>query len=138
MNFLQKNYNVGQLVGHKTNVTAAYFYEISSEKDLVNLPKIYEFSQKENLEILFISGGTNILFSAKNFAGIVIKNSLTGWNFDQKTKILATFSAEKISEIAENLEKKFGENIWHRFIGLPGAIAGAVVGNAGCFGLETE
>lgn len=138
MDFLQKDINVGALVWHKTSVLAKYFFEIFSENDLSKLSEIYQFSKQNNLEILFISGGTNILFARDFFDGIVIKNSLLGWEFDKKTKILSTFSAEKIWEIAENLEKNHNEPLWHRFIGLPGAIAGAVVGNAWCFGLETE
>lgn len=138
MNFLIQNHNVGQYAGYKTRVIAEYFYEISSEENLENLHKIYIFSQENNLPILVISGGTNMLFGVDFYPGIVIKNFLMGWRYDIDAKKLETSSAEKIWEIAETLEKKYNEPIWHRFIGLPGAIAGAVVGNAGCFGLETE
>ena len=138
MNCIKTNHNVGQYAGYKTRVLAAYFFEILTEKDTEKLSEIFAFSREKNLEILWISGGTNILFAKDFFPGIVIKNSLKGWNFDEQAKKLSIFSGEKISDIAEVLEKKFGERIWHRFIGLPGTIAGAVVGNAGCFGLETE
>lgn len=49
-----------------------------------------------------------------------------------------SYSTEIISQVAEVLEKKYGNPLWHRFIGLPGSIGWAVYGNAGCFGLETE
>jgi UDP-N-acetylmuramate dehydrogenase len=55
-----------------------------------------------------------------------------------KTKALNTQSNESIWEIAEALEQKYDNPLWHRFIGLPGSIGGAIYGNAGCFGLETE
>lgn len=138
MNCLETNHNVGQYAGYKTRVLAAYFFEILTERDTEKLSEIFAFSREKNLEILWMSGGTNILFAKDFFPGIVIKNSLKGWNFDEQTKKLQIFSGEKISDIAETLEKQFDEPIWHRFIGLPGTIAGAVVGNAGCFGLETE
>lgn len=138
MNCIETNHNVGQYAGYKTRVLAAYFFEILTEKDTEKLSEIFAFSREKNLEILWISGGTNILFAKDFFPGIVIKNSLKGWNFDEQAKKLSIFSGEKISDIAEVLEKNFSEPIWHRFIGLPGTIAGAVVGNAGCFGLETE
>lgn len=138
MNFLETNHNVGQYAGYKTRVLSAYFFEILTEKDAEKLGEIFAFAHEKNLEILWMSGGTNILFAKDFFPGIVIKNSLKGWNFDEQAKKLSIFSGEKISNIAEVLEKNFGEPIWHRFIGLPGTIAGAVVGNAGCFGLETE
>lgn len=119
LDFLIPNHNIGQYTGYKTRVTAKYFFEIFSLKDLPKISEIFTFAKQKNLPILFISGGTNMLFARDFFDGIIIKNYLTGWNFDKKTKTLTTFSAEKISEIAENLEKNFGENIWHRFIGLP-------------------
>ena len=85
-----------------------------------------------------IGGGTNLLFSREYFAGVVIKNSLQSWNFDQKTKILHAYSADTIWKIALALEEEYHETIWHRFIGLPGSMGGFITGNAGCFGLEAE
>ncbi len=46
-------------------------------------------------------------------------------------------SGQSIWELAESLEKDHAITLWHRFLGLPGSIGGAVFGNAGCFGLET-
>lgn len=43
-----------------------------------------------------------------------------------------------IWDIARDLESTYDEYLWHRFVGLPGSVAGAVYGNAGCFGLETS
>jgi len=45
-------------------------------------------------------------------------------------------SGHPIWELAESLETEHGMTLWHRFLGLPGSIGGAVFGNAGCFGLE--
>jgi UDP-N-acetylmuramate dehydrogenase len=87
---------------------------------------------------LFIGSGTNMLFAFENFDWIVIKNNLFWWNYDEKTKILTSYSQEKISDLAEILEKKFEQKLWHRFIGLPWSVWGAVYWNAWCFWLETE
>lgn len=95
-------------------------------------------SNNKKLPILFIWGWTNMLFAFDIFQGIVIKNSLQGWNYDVNTKILETYSNEKIREIAESLENNFSQDLWHRFIGLPGSVWGAIFWNAGCFWLETE
>ncbi|MEI6711163.1 MAG: hypothetical protein WCK88_02795 [bacterium] len=45
-------------------------------------------------------------------------------------------SGHPIWGLAESLEKDHNITLWHRFLGLPGSIGGAVFGNAGCFGLE--
>ncbi len=134
--FLQENAEVGQYSGYKTRVRARYFYEIKSLKEVGLLHEIYQFSQITNLPIIFISGGTNILFSQSQMQAIIIKNSLDGWEYDAEKKALHCQSNAIITDIAKALENDFGQDIWHRFIGLPGTIAGAVVGNAGCFGLE--
>ena len=79
-----------------------------------------------------------MLFAFDEYNGIVIKNNLSGWTYDNETKKLESYSNEDIWEISEELETKNGQDLWHRFIGLPGSIGGAVFGNAGCFGLEIE
>lgn len=61
-----------------------------------------------------------------------------GWSYDTKNYILETHSQDAIWQIAESLEQDFHQDIWHRFIGLPGSIGGAIYGNAGCFGLELQ
>lgn len=55
-----------------------------------------------------------------------------------RQKMLHAYSNQSIWDIAEALEKDYDQPIWHRFIWLPGSVWGAIVGNAGCFGLETE
>ena len=74
-----------------------------------------------------------MLFSEPVFRGVVIKNSLTGWKYDNEKRILQTHSADSIWNIAESIESEYQNMIWHRFIGLPGSIGGAIYGNAGCF-----
>nr|MDD3720198.1 UDP-N-acetylmuramate dehydrogenase [Candidatus Gracilibacteria bacterium] len=138
INYLQKNVDITELSNFKTKAFAKYYFEVHSRQDIEKIYEIYKFAKSENLKVLFIGGGTNLLFAFDSFDGIVIKNCLQGWTYNKKTKILESFSNEKIWKIAESLEKDYGQDLWHRFIGLPGTIGGAVFGNAGCFGLETE
>lgn len=134
--FLQENAEIGHYSGYKTRVIARYFYELQSLDEVALLKETYAASQHLKLPIIFISGGTNMLFSSSKLEAIVIKNSLENWTYDANTKVLSCESASNITDIARSLEKEYQQNIWHRFIGLPGTIAGAVVGNAGCFWLE--
>lgn len=133
LSFLMKNQEIGHYSGYKTQVFAEYFFELTSESDLEKLSEAYRFAQEQSLPLLIISGGTNILFAVDRFPGIVIKNSLSGWEYTPENKHLRAFSDAKIWEIAQTLEDDFLQPLWHRFIGLPGSVGGAVYGNAGCF-----
>lgn len=135
---LQENKNITHLSGYRTPTIARYYFDVAHEWDIQHLREIFAFSQQENLPILIVSCGTNLLFAEPTYRGIIIKNSLTGWEYDKTTKILKSFANESIWHIAETIEEQYHNSLWHRFIWLPGSIGGAVYGNAGCFGLETE
>ncbi len=138
MDFLEKNKDISQLSNFKTPAKAAWYFEVNSEDDLDNLKQVIDFAKSKDLKVLFIWGGTNMLFAFDTYNWVVIKNNLSGWNYDRENKILESYSNENIWEIAEQLETKHSQDLWHRFIGLPGSIGGAVFGNAWCFGLEIE
>lgn len=138
MKYLLKNIDITNLSNYKTPAKTRYFFEIQDISDIDKLYEIVQWWKKQSKKILWISGGTNMLFAFDIYDGIVIKNSLKWWNYSQKTKLLESYWSESIWEIAEDLEKKYNQHLWHRFIGLPWSIAGAVYGNAWCFGLETE
>jgi UDP-N-acetylmuramate dehydrogenase len=129
---------VGQYTGYQTRVQSAFFIEITSPQDLTSLHQAYIWAREQGIECLMIGGGTNILWWAAYYPWLVIRVGLTGWDYDQVTQRLRAASWEKIWNIAESLEQDHDQDLWHRFIGLPGSIWGAVTGNAGCFGLETE
>lgn len=138
MKYISENINITNFSNFKTPATAKYFFEITSENDIGKLFDIVEWSKKEDINILWISSGTNMLFAFDEYKWIVIKNSLKWWTYHTDTKILESYGAESIWNIAESLERECWQDLWHRFIWLPWSIAGAVYGNAWCFGLETE
>lgn len=138
MDFLEKNKDITELSNFKTPAKAKYYFEINSEKDVEQLKPIYDFANLHNVKILIVWGGTNLLFAFDEFDGIIIKNNLKGWFYDDSSKILVAYSSESIREIADSLEVEYKQKLWHRFIGLPGSVWWAVFGNAGCFWLETE
>ncbi|MCH8518517.1 FAD-binding protein, partial [Candidatus Gracilibacteria bacterium] len=138
LEYLRRNVPITELSNYKTPAMTSYFFEISSSQDLEKLPEIYTWSQNEEIPVLIVSGGTNMLFAFDKYPGVIVHNKLSGWNYDVQNQRLFTYGSESIWNIAEVLEKKYNQDLWHRFIGLPGSIAGAVYGNAGCFGLEVE
>ncbi|MBS8121516.1 UDP-N-acetylmuramate dehydrogenase [Candidatus Vampirococcus lugosii] len=136
MCFLKRNIDISNFSNFKTKASAKYFFQINNLQDVLLLNDLFDFANKNNLKILFVGAGTNILFAFYEFDGIIIKNNLNGFDYDKGAKILNIYSNELISNISEKLEYEYDENIWHRFIGLPGTVGGAIYGNAGCFGLE--
>jgi UDP-N-acetylenolpyruvoylglucosamine reductase len=114
--FLLKNHEIGHYSGYQTRVVADYFYELMSEDDIMKLSEIYQLTRSMDIPLLIIGGGTNILFASDRYEGIVIKNSLSGWEYDSKSKILHTSSNESIWDIASALENEYDQPLWHRFI----------------------
>lgn len=138
MDFLQKDVDITNLSNFKTRAFAKYYFEIHDRQDVDKLTDIIDFASREELPLLFVSWGTNMLFAFDIYNWIVVKNCLKWWTYDPESKILEAYSSEAISDIAIRLENDFWQNLWHRFIGLPWTIAGAVFGNAWCFWLEAE
>ena len=135
---LQKNKDITQLSNFKTPASARWYFELNNMTQLSEFKDVIVFAHTKKLPILLLWWWTNMLFAFDTYEGIVIKNNLTGWNYDSDTQILETYSNESIWQIAESLENDCGQDLWHRFIWLPGSVGWAIFGNAGCFGLEIQ
>lgn len=137
-NLLQHDIDISHLSHFKTMAKTKYYYEINEINDVFHLKNILDFSHENNLKLLFVWSGTNLLFSFDVFNGIVIKNNLKWFHYNAHTQILEIYSSESIRDIAKKLESDYRQIVWHRFIWLPWSIGWAVFWNAGCFWLETE
>ncbi len=138
LDILQENINITHLSNYKTPATTRWYFELNTLQDIEFLSQIFDFVDKYNIPVLCISWGTNMLFAFEKYEWLVIKNNLSWWSYDRDTYILNTASNEAIWQIAETLECDFWQDLWHRFIGLPGSIWWAIYWNAGCFGLEVQ
>ena len=138
LDYLERNVDITDLSNYKTPARASYYYELKDTHNLERLTVIYNFAKSENLPVLIVSWGTNMLFAFDVYNGIIVHNALRWWSYNSDTKLLQSYGAESIWDIAEKLKIQYKQPIWHRFIGLPWSIAWAVYGNAGCFGLETS
>lgn len=133
---LQEHADISHLSGFHTPAKARYFIEYNG-KNLEELKSAARFATENSLPILTISGGKNLLLAFDEYLWLVIHNNSKGYEFIQNTqKKIQVASGQSIWELAESLERDNNITLWHRFLGLPGSIGGAVFGNAGCFGLE--
>ena len=132
---IQQNIDFGELTTMKIGGKAQYFVVVKSIEDFKNAIK---FSKRNNLPIFILGGGSNTIVKNQNFAGIVIKNEIKGF--------------EKIFENDENIEFhiKSGEN-WHNFVKyvvskgfsgceamamIPGTVGALPIQNVGAYGQE--
>ena len=130
-NFSLKNYNTFGI-----DVSAKYFAEVTS---LEELREALNYSKTESLPILFLGGGSNVLFT-RDFNGLVIHLDLKG-------------VTEEISNENEVLViSKAGEN-WHEFVQyclaknygglenlslIPGNVGTSPMQNIGAYGTEIK
>ena len=135
---LIKNKDISNLSNFNTKAYSKYYFEINSRQDIDSIYEIYNYALKNNLKLLFVAWGTNLLFAFDIFDWIIIKNNLSWWTYNSETKILESYSNELISDISESLLNNSRQVLWKRFIWLPWSIWWAVFWNAGCFWLETE
>lgn len=138
IDILSENHDISNLSNFKTKAYAKFYYEINSLEDIKNISLLYKKSIEENIGFLIIWGWTNMLFAFDIFDWIIINNKLSWWTYNKESKILESYSNEKIWDISKSLEDNYWQNIWHRFIGLPGSIWWALFWNAWCFWLEIE
>lgn len=136
--FIEKNKDITQLSNFKTKAKAKYYYEFNNLEQLHELKLIFKYIQDNDVQHLIVWWWTNMLFAFDIYEGIIIKNNLKWWSYNEKNKILESNSAESIWDIAQILETDDHQDLWHRFIWLPGSIGWAVYWNAGCFWLETQ
>lgn len=115
---------------------AAYFYELL-EKD--RLPELIESEVFKNNEVLFLGGGSNIIFT-QDFSGLVVRVHTQGIRIVEEHDDFALIEAEA------------GED-WHGFVmhtlslglnGLenlsliPGSVGASPVQNIGAYGVEVK
>lgn len=122
-NIILKNYTTADVGG-----PARYFYKATSAP---KLKEAVDFANKQNLPILILGGGSNLLISDAEFPGVVIKNEIKGiLGFKQILKVgagalLSQLVATAVRQNLAGLQK---------LAGIPGTVGGAIYGNAGAYG----
>lgn len=136
---LQQNVSLKDYSSYKIGGNASYFLDAKTKEDIIEGIKTWDKLSKdfpENSKRIFVLGrGTNILFSDTGFDGLVIKNSIAGFErLGEKITVGAGESFAKLLDFC--IVNSLSGLEWAG--GLPGTVGGAVRGNAGAFGGETK
>lgn len=115
---------------------AKFFVKLNS---LDKLPQLIEYSRCEQLPIVVLGNGTNVLFADKGFAGIVLQlpqgvlqSSVNTASAPRELLISAGYPLGKLVSSCRALNWGGLEFL----AGIPGTVGGAVVTNAGAHGGE--
>ena len=95
--------------------------------------RLRTWAEDRSLPFLHIGEATNILVSDKGYQGLVIRNRIT--QRERQGKEVEVGGGESLSGTIRWLNR-LGLSGLERMYGIPGTVAGAVVGNAGAYGQE--
>ncbi len=97
------------------------------------LDSAWQWSRRRGLPVLFLGAGSNVLFADAGYEGLVIRNRLRGR--ERAGNEVRVSGGEDLGETIRWVNG-LGLAGMERLYGIPGTLAGAVVGNAGAYGQE--
>ena len=122
------NENLKKYNTYKVGGTASY---IVFPKNVDKLIELIGFIKKYNIKYKVIGKGSNIVFSSKNFDGIIIKlDKLNDCEVDDT--VIEVGAGYSLSKLAISMTKK-GLSGLEFACGIPGTIGGAIFMNAGAY-----
>lgn len=136
---LERNKDISRLSAFKTPATTEYFFEFDHRDKSTELVSALAYIRSQGLPVVYIASGTNCLFAFDHFPGIIVHIGLKAAEFSRHSDrlVLRADSGALLGPLVLESIKSYGVPTLLPWVGLPGTVGGAVVGNAGCFGLET-
>ncbi len=110
---------------------AHYLAAVTNQANLLTL---LDWSRAEKIPSLIVGEGSNFLFSDSGFPGLVLQVLIPG--IEQEGDEVVVGAGENLGSLIEYLNRRRLKGL-ERMYGIPGTLAGAVVGNAGAYGQET-
>lgn len=110
--------------------TASYFVYVYSKKALA---RMLHTIKKRKMRYFVLGSGTNVLFSDKGFAGVIIKLSGVFKKMHRRDNLFVCGGGVLIETFTRTAaHQKYGGAEF--LVGIPGTIGGGIKGNAGAFG----
>lgn len=127
---LKKNVPLAPLTTFHIGGKADYLVEATGAFELA---EAIEYAEQQKLPVYIFGGGSNVLFSDKGFAGMVIRMVDGGIQVSEE-KILCGAGVPLFDVV--RAARDAGLSGIERLAGIPGSFGGAIRGNAGAFGVE--
>ncbi len=127
---LQRDVSLADLSTLKVGGTAPWFVQVH---DLEQFQQTRIWAEKQKLPILYLGEGSNVLFSDEGFPGLVLQNCITG--IEQYGEEAEIGGGQNLIEAIRRLNRLKLSGM-ERLYGIPGTVAGALVGNAGAYGQQ--
>jgi len=129
---IQENHPLAKYTTYQIGGPADFFVEAASEAEVI---EALEWAAERDMPVFVFGGGSNLLFDDAGFRGLVIRLraqdvAVAG---ERVSAAAGVMMAKVVKAAAE--AGLTGIEAWN---GLPGTVGGAVVGNAGCFGVEVK
>ena len=106
---------------------------LTTIRKAADLPPLLDWSEAENIRRVIIGEGSNVLFPDSGFPGLVVQILIPG--IEREGNEVTVGAGENLGSVIEWLNRR-GLQGMERMYGIPGSLAGAVVGNAGAYGQE--
>ena len=127
---LQRDVSLADLSTLNVGGTASWFAQVH---DLEQFQQTRIWAEKKGLPIFYLGEGSNVLFSDEGFHGLVLQNCITG--IEQYGEEVEIGAGQNLIEAIRRLNRVKLSGM-ERLYGIPGTVAGAVVGNAGAYGQQ--
>jgi UDP-N-acetylmuramate dehydrogenase len=132
---VQRDVHLGPLTTYKFGGAAAYYAEIESDRELL---EVIEHLGAAPLPLLILGRGSNLVVSDAGFPGLVMHLSGEFLTIEvlEDGSIIAG-GAAPLPRLARAATRAARTGL-EFFVGIPGSVGGAVTMNAGCLGSETR
>ncbi len=133
---IEKNIPLKSLTTFGINVDAKYFAEVASLEDISTA---LEFANKQEIPVLVLGGGSNVLFT-KSFEGLIVKVNFLGIekiDEDKSHVYVKAFAGENWDHFVEHcVDNSYGglENLSL----IPGNVGASPIQNIGAYGVEIK
>ncbi|MFB3902723.1 MAG: UDP-N-acetylmuramate dehydrogenase [Acidobacteriota bacterium] len=122
--------SLAELTTMRIGGTADWFTRVY---EVGQLATAVAWATERELPFLFLGEGSNVLFPDSGFRGLVIKNRFFG--FERSGDEVLVASGENLGEVIQRVNRMHLAGLECMY-GIPGTVAGAIVGNAGAYGQE--